>query len=204
MWGSSDVFAGKEILLEYTSPNLFKPLHVGNLVGNIIGESLARLFEYAGATVRRINYPSDIGLTVAKGVWGLTKTGGNPEDIMALGEAYRFGNEGYENDPAAKAEIEAVNRALYASTDEVLSALRTKGIVTSKARLDALCALLGTTFDAVIYESEAGPQGTETVKSHIGDVFEESEGAIVYKGEKVGLHTRVFLNSQGLPTYEAT
>jgi arginyl-tRNA synthetase len=34
-------------------------------------------------------------------------------------------------------------------------------------------------------------------------VFEESEGAVVYKGEKVGLHTRVFLNSKGLPTYEA-
>jgi arginyl-tRNA synthetase len=38
---------------------------------------------------------------------------------------------------------------------------------------------------------------------HIGDVFEESEGAVIYRGEKVGLHTRVFLNSQGLPTYEA-
>jgi arginyl-tRNA synthetase len=120
-----------------------------------------------------------------------------------LGEAYRFGNEGYENDPAAKAEIEAVNRALYAGSDSMLSELRAKGVATSKAKLDALCAMLGTIFDAVIYESEAGPQGTETVKAHIGDVFEESEGAVVYKGEKVGLHTRVFLNSQGLPTYEA-
>lgn len=202
-WGKNDTYADKEVLLEYTSPNLFKPLHVGNLVGNIIGESIARLYEMSGAAVRRINYPSDIGLTVAKGVWGLTKTGGNPEDIAALGEAYRAGNDAYENDESAKKDIEAVNRALYAGTDEMLAMLRAKGIETSKGKLDELCALLGTTFDTVIYESEAGPKGTDIVREHTGDIFEESEGAIVYKGEKVGLHTRVFLNSQGLPTYEA-
>lgn len=202
-WGRNSLCEGKVILMEYTSPNLFKPLHIGNLVGNIVGESVARLFAFSGAEVVRINYPSDIGLTVAKGVWGLKKTGGNPEDILALGEAYRFGNEAYENDEAAKLEIEAVNRSLYAGDDQKLMDLRAKGLRTSKAKLDVLCAQLGTTFDTVIYESEAGPRGTDIVKKHVGDVFEESEGAIVFKGERVGLHTRVFLNSQGLPTYEA-
>ena len=202
-WGSNALLEGQEVLIEYTSPNLFKPLHVGNLVGNIVGESVARLYEASGACVHRINYPSDIGLTVAKGVWGLQHTGGDAEDILALGEAYRAGNDAYENDAEAKAAIEAVNRALYAGNDDVLNELRAKGIATSKAKLDALCEMLGTTFDTVIYESEAGPRGTQIVKEHIGGAFEESEGAVVYKGEKVGLHTRVFLNSQGLPTYEA-
>lgn len=202
-WGRNTLLEGQEVLIEYTSPNLFKPLHVGNLVGNIVGESVARLYEASGASVRRINYPSDIGLTVAKGVWGLQHTGGDPEDILALGEAYRAGNDAYENNIEAKSAIEAVNRALYAGDNEVLNTLRTKGIATSKAKLDALCELLGTTFDTVIYESEAGPKGTQIVTEHIGRAFEQSEGAVVYKGEKVGLHTRVFLNSQGLPTYEA-
>jgi arginyl-tRNA synthetase len=202
-WGANTRAEGKEVLIEYTSPNLFKPLHVGNLVGNITGEAIARLYERSGAAVRRINYPSDIGLTVAKGVWGLSRTGGDPRDINALGEAYRFGNEAYETSEEGKSEIEAVNRLLYAGTDEALNALRSAGLATSKAKLDALCAMLGTTFDTVIYESEASPRGAALVKEHIGDVFEESDGAVVYKGEKVGLHTRVFLNSQGLPTYEA-
>src|SRR5262249_35017706 len=39
-WGSSATFDKEQVLIEYTSPNLFKPLHVGNLVGNIIGESI--------------------------------------------------------------------------------------------------------------------------------------------------------------------
>jgi arginyl-tRNA synthetase len=202
-WGKSELFEGKQVLLEYTSPNLFKPLHVGNLVGNIIGESLARLLTFANADVKRINYPSDIGLTVAKGVWGLQKTAGDPTDIAALGVAYKTGNDAYDTDESAKKEIEAVNRALYAQSDEALNALRAQGIETSKARLQDLCTMLGTTFDAVIYESEVSTIGAELVKKHIGDVFVESDGAVVFKGEEVGLHTRVFLNSQGLPTYEA-
>lgn len=202
-WGKATSAVGEEVLFEYTSPNLFKPLHIGNLVGNIIGESLTRLFENAGATVRRLNYPSDIGLTVAKGVWGLRQTGSDPEDIAALGEAYRVGNDAYENDPAAKADIEAVNRALYAGTDAELLHLRARGLQTSKARLGELCRLLGTTFDAEIYESEVSDAGKTIVSENIGTVFTESAGAVVYEGEKHGLHTRVFVNSQGLPTYEA-
>lgn len=202
-WGKNQSRQSQLVLVEYTSPNLFKPLHVGNLVGNIIGESLTRLFEYNGAAVKRLNYPSDIGLTVAKAVWGLAKQGGDGEHIDELGEAYRAGTLAYDTDEVAKAEIIVVNQALYAGTDPDLMALRAKGIATSKRQLDAICAQLGTVFDAVIFESDAAPIGVETVKRSVGTVFTESEGAVVYQGEKVGLHTRVFLNSQGLPTYEA-
>ncbi len=202
-WGEHDTEVDEVVLFEYTSPNLFKPLHIGNLVGNIIGESFTRLFEMAGADVRRMNYPSDIGLTVAKGVWGLKTTGSDPSDIAALGNAYRLGNEAYENDGNAKTEIEAINKALYAGNDETLMALREAGINTSRRSLSALCELLGTHFDTEITESQASLPGMEIVKANLGKVFTESDGAVVFEGEKVGLHTRVFLNSQGLPTYEA-
>jgi len=201
-WGKNEGERGEEVLVEYTSPNLFKPLHVGNLVGNIVGEALTRLYEYSGAKVYRLNYPSDIGLTVAKGVWGLQKTGGDPSDISALGEAYRVGNAAYESEGEEKEAIITVNKALYTDSDPELSKLREQGLATSKKHLHALLDVLGTTFDYEIFESEAGPLGTEIVKEHT-NIFEESEGAVVYRGEKVGLHTRVFLNSEGLPTYEA-
>jgi arginyl-tRNA synthetase len=202
-WGSSDTNKDEVVLVEYTSPNLFKPLHIGNLVGNIIGESLTRLFEFGGAEVKRLNYPSDIGPVVAKAVWGLKKTGGDASDILALGEAYRVGNEAYENDETLKAEIDTINQTLYAGSDEELNALRAAGIKTSRERLAAICARLGTAFDAEIFESEVGALGVEVVNKHLGDIFVESDGALVYEGEKVGLHTRVFVNSKGLPTYEA-
>jgi len=202
-WGTNTTRAGEHIAFEYTSPNLFKPLHIGNLVGNIIGESLTRLLEASGAEVKRFNYPSDIGPTVAKGVWGLMKTGGDPSDILALGEAYRVGNDAYENDEALKKEIDEVNKKLYEGLDAALGALREQGLRTSRARLAELCAKLGTHFDFEIPESEAGPIGVTYVEKNLGTIFEESEGAVVYKGEKHGLHTRVFMNSKGFPTYEA-
>jgi len=202
-WGSNDSLAEEVVLVEYTSPNLFKPLHIGNLVGNIIGESLTRLFEFGGAEVKRLNYPSDIGLTVAKGVWGLKKISGDATDILVLGEAYRVGNEAYDNDEIAKEEIVSINQALYSRSDDYLNLLRDKGVLTSKIKLDKICAQLGTIFNAAIFESEAAPKGLSLVKENTGRVFEESDGAVVYSGEKVGLHTRVFINSKGLPTYEA-
>ena len=205
-WGQHEREQGQEVLVEYTSPNLFKPLHIGNLVGNIVGESIARLFETRGATVRRLNYPSDIGLTVAKGVWGLRKSDGDPGDITDLGSAYRFGNEAYDLGGEAKEEIEAVNQSLYAGADADLVALWQRGKETSLAHLDELCRQLGTQFDTVIFESEAGPVGHALVHKHTGGadgVFEKDDGAIIFRGEKQGLHTRVFINSQDLPTYEA-
>ena len=201
-YGKNDALKGEEIIFEYTSPNLFKPLHIGNLVGNIVGESVSRLTEWSGATLHRVNYPSDIGLTVAKGVWGLQTMGGDPHDINAIGDAYRRGNEAYE-DGSAKEEIEAVNRALYEGNNEELNTLRETGIETSRKHLGELCRMLGTQFDAEIFESEVSEEGTRIVREKIGTVFEESNGAVIFRGERHGLHTRVFQNSQGLPTYEA-
>jgi len=203
-WGSGKKEAGELVMIEYTSPNLFKSLHVGNLVGNIIGESISRLFEISGAEVKRLNYPSDIGLPAAKTVWGVREMNGDPNDIMALGQAYRFGNEAYEaEDGKAKEEIVSINKSLYERSDEALSKIHDIGITTSRNHMLKICELLGTKFDIEITESQASVIGTQIVKDNIGKIFNFSEGAVVYEGEKVGLHTRVFLNSKGLPTYEA-
>jgi arginyl-tRNA synthetase len=65
-------------------------------------------------------------------------------------------------------------------------------------------AQLGTKFDFYFFESEVAKPGEAIVKKFLKKgVFEESQGAIIFPGEKHGLHTRVFINSEGLPTYEA-
>ena len=203
-WGRVPLLEGKQVLLEYGSPNLFKPLHVGNLVGTIVGESLARLCSFGGAKVIRVMYPSDIGLTIAKGVWGVQKTGGNPNDIHSLGEAYRVGSDAYDTNPNSKKEIEVINEALYVASDSSLTAISQEGKKTSLHNIIALFKTLSVTFDSIIFESEAAPIGLATASSHIKDgIFEDDDGAIIFRGERHDLHTRVFINSQGLPTYEA-
>jgi arginyl-tRNA synthetase len=63
--------------------------------------------------------------------------------------------------------------------------------------------MLSIPTDKRYLESQSAQKGADVVKRNIGKVFKESQGAIVYEGEKAGLHTRVFINSRDLPTYEA-
>jgi arginyl-tRNA synthetase len=81
--------------------------------------------------------------------------------------------------------------------------LYTQGKQVSLDYFETLYKKLGTSFDYRIMESEVADDGMRIVKENLGTVFEDSDGAVVYTGEKVGLHTRVFINSEGLPTYEA-
>jgi arginyl-tRNA synthetase len=67
---------------------------------------------------------------------------------------------------------------------------------------DAFYARIGTHFEKYYPESQTASLGLEKVRQQVGSVFAESDGAIVFKGEEYGLHTRVFINREGIPTYE--
>ena len=181
-------------MVEYTDPNPFKEFHIGHLMSNAIGESIARLFEYSGATVVRANYQGDVGLHVAKGIWGKMQ-----KPSAHWGEAYVYGSEQYD---ARKQEIDEINKKVYEKSDEKINKLYDDGRTTSLEHFEVLYKALGTKFDKYFFESEVTPLGTTIVKDNPW-LFVESDGARVFRGEEEGLHTRVFLTSQGLPTYEA-
>jgi arginyl-tRNA synthetase len=146
------------------------------------------------------------------GVWGVMQkenekpeaTAPLKEKISFLGMCYAYANGEFETNEQSKKEIVEVNKAIYSGSDTRVMEVYAEGRALSLAYFDSLYAKLGTTFDAFIYESEVSDPGLALVKEYLGKgVFEESEGAIVYKGEQDGLHTRVFINKEGLPTYEA-
>lgn len=204
-WGKGMLNSGQRVMVEYTDPNPFKEMHIGHLMSNTIGESLARLIENEGATIIRANYQGDVGPHVAKALWGLQKTGiTEPATAKELGEAYTAGSRAYEESPEAKAEIDALNQAIYAGDNHELMELWRKGRDVSLAAFEQLYKILGTHFDYYFFESETAEPGTRIVRDGVNTgVFEESEGAIIYRGEKKGLHTLVFITSKGTPTYEA-
>lgn len=200
-WGRAQAWKGKRVLVEYTQPNPFKEFHIGHLMSNAVGETLSRLIEFSGAEVKRANYQGDVGLHVAKALWGVKQFGGSPDDVALLGKAYAAGAKAYGDDEAAREAILDINRKLYARSDSELNELYDAGRQASLAHFEEIYKKLGTDFDYYFFESEAAPRGMEIVRAHPG-VFEESDGAIVYRGEQDGLHTRVFITSEGLPTYE--
>lgn len=208
---SSSLYKGKEILVEHSSPNLFKPFHIGHVMNNSIGESVARLAKASGASVKVISYPSDVSLGIGKAVWAMLQDGktkwdsltSQKEQLQYFGDCYVRGTKALEDNPALLKEVQAITKNLYDKTPsreyEVYEWAKNINLDYFKSTV----ASLGSMFDDYIYESEAGLEGTKIVEAHIGDVFEKSDGAVIYRGEQDGLHTRVFINKEGYPTYEA-
>ncbi len=210
---------GKIVVTEYSDPNPFKMLHAGHVYTTIVGDAIANLLEAAGGQVHRVNYGGDVGLHVGKSMWAILRRlgGEHPaklDDIAAkerpawMASAYVEGNNTYEKDEAAKAEIIELNKKVYQlhaddDHDSDFAKIYWTCRQWSYEAFDVFYERLGTKMEKYYPESEVAGLGLETVKLHIGTVFTKSDGAIIFDGEKHGLHARVFINSQGLPTYEA-
>jgi len=204
-WGKGNEEGGKRIIVEYSNPNAFKEMHIGHLVGTIVGEAVSRLIENAGATIARDTFGGDIGPNVAKALWGLQKKGViEPTSANEIGIAYTEGSHAYESDPGAKVEIDALNQAIYAGTDAELMKLWRKGRDVSVAEFRRIWELLGTHFDFEFFDSDTTEIGLRVVHDGLNKgIFEMSDGAVIYNGEKKGVHTMVFITSHDTPTYEA-
>ncbi len=203
-FGKTEIYKGKKVMVEYTDPNPFKEFHIGHLMPNAIGESIARLYEWNGARVQRVNYQGDVGLHVAKVLWKVKNDGLKTiENVQASALGYVGGAKSYEEDETAKREIQEINKKIYDRSDAVINKLYDSGKKTSLDYFETIYRKLGTKFDYSFFESETGKIGEELVRKNIPNVFEASEGAIIFKGEKHSLHTRVFITKEGLPTYEA-
>ncbi len=210
---------GKTVVAEYSDPNPFKVLHAGHLYTSVVGDAIANLFEAAGAKVHRVNFGGDVGMHVAKNMWAIIQflKGENPEKLTKiseneradwLSERYVEGNKAYETSESAKTEITALNKRVYQLHDDndhdsPLAQIYWTTRQWSYDYFDEFYRQLGSKFEKYYPESETAPVGLATVKEHVPDVYQESDRAIVFKGEPYGLHTRVFINSEGLPTYEA-
>jgi arginyl-tRNA synthetase len=227
---------GKKVMVEFTDPNPFKEFHIGHLYSNTVGEVLARLNEVTGNDVKRACYQGDVGMHVAKSLWGIlekfksppfchSRESGNPgfsfelqllenksieEKQKFLGEAYALGATEFEKNDEAKKEITVLNKKIYEKDPEIYF-LYEKGRAWSLEYFESIYERLGMKiqengkhFNFYYFESLMGVFGLEFVKKYLEKgIFVSSEGAVIFPGEKYGLHNRVFINSLGLPTYEA-
>ncbi len=209
---SSEASEQRTIIVEYCEPNTHKMLHVGHLLSLTLGETLSRLYEYQGHQVIRTNYGSDIGLTVGKCLYGVEKLKDKYDKVKAsgtlrdkaqfLGEAYAYGHGEYEKSVESKEEIDQITNKLYSRESDILPIWdETKD--WSLGYFETIYSIFGTLFDRRINESEVDKMGKQIVLQNVPKIFQEDDGAVIYPGEKYGLHNRVFINSKGNPTYEA-
>ena len=217
---SPQPLAGKRYVVEYSDPNPFKPLHAGHLYTTLVGDIIARLVEHAGAETIRINYGGDVGLHVARSMWAIIRELGGelPEKLTDipekerpnwLGARYVEGTMADEDDPAAHSEIVEYNKRVYAlheaaDHESPFAQIYWECRQWSYEYFPELYRQLAIDpFARFIPESDVTPLGISTVREQLAKgVFKESQSAIVFDGDAYRLHTRVFINSEGLPTYE--
>lgn len=207
------------VVVEYSDPNPFKVLHAGHLYTSVMGDAIANLVQAAGGDVHRVNFGGDVGLHVGKTMWAIVRElgGEHPDALLAIAETERAGwmaaryiegTAAYDDDPTAKEAIVEYNKRVYglhASDDKTSDFARIYWTCRqwSYDYFDEFYARIGSNFEKYYPESSVADRGLAEVKAQVGEVFSESNGAIVFAGEAFGLHTRVFINREGLPTYEA-
>jgi arginyl-tRNA synthetase len=211
--GKNKNLEGQKILVEYTDPNPFKEFHIGHLMSNAIGEAISRIIEAEGARVIRLSYGSDVGLHVAKAIFIVlsqkekiaeVKNKSSKEQLEFWADAYVAGSTQYEENESAKKEIDELNKIIFDKSDKEINELYDWGREVSILHFQQIFKILGTKFDKNIWESEVSEEALVVVKEGLEKkILEHSEGAVIFKGENYGLHTRVFVNSKGIPVYEA-
>ncbi len=213
-------YTDKKILIEHTSPNLFKPFHIGHLMNNIVGESVGRLLSLSSSSVMALCFPSDISFGIAKALYVLQKDGGIEQDIFTekeeeivtyLGDCYVRGIALYKEHAELERDIRALSFELYTAVDDKEAQKSDVYMLWKKVReinthyFSSVLLSIGSKLGAPIFESEVSSRGLVLVQENTPHVFTESEGVIVYipDEERKDINTAVFINSEGHPTYEA-
>lgn len=199
----------KKLMIEFAHPNTHKLFHIGHLRNISTGESLVRIFEAVGNKVIRGNYQGDVGLHIAKCLYGIRNSKSDihkfnnlKDKIEFIGKMYTLGTKAYEDDEKDKQKIIKINRMIYERDPKILP-LWTETVNWSLDYFQENYKRFYSHFDRLYFESELPERSLEIVGELLEKrILEKSQGAIVFNGKKYGLDTRVFINSLGFPTYE--
>jgi len=230
-WGINDSGKDRKIMVEFGQPNTHKELTMGHVKSGITGLSLSRLLEFAGYNVVKANYFGDIGLMVAKALWGLiTKITPeapilnleseaitsikkkcmeliNEKGIKAVAkyfsDVYIFANRRMGEDKSVENQIREINNALYSKDNDGINEIYRFTRDLSIKYQNSVFTELGVKYDRQYPESENMETGTKIVKDSIGKVFDVDDGAVIFRGKKYGLKNFAFITSEGVPAYGA-
>lgn len=203
--GAQSIGAGKTVVVEYSSPNIAKPFHVGHAFTTILGHALYRLYERIGYRTVRVNHLGDYGtqfgkLIVAYRLWG-NEAAVEADPIKELLRIYvRFHDEAEKN-PALEDQARDAFRLLEAGSAEE-KALWQKFRDLSLLSFAAVYQRLGVEFDSYLGESfysDRIPQVIDLLRQK--NMLVESEGAQVVMLDEYGLPPCIILKSDGTTIY---
>ncbi len=204
-FGKSDIGAGRPVVVEYSSPNIAKPFHIGHIRSTVIGASIARIYDYLGFKVIRINHLGDYGTQFGKMIVAY-RHWGNKEDVIKepiktlLGYYTKFHEEA-ENDPSLEDEARATFTKLEhgeKEETELWQWFRDESLKEFSRVYD----MLGITYDSYAGESFYSDKMPRFVKElEDKGLIEEDEGARLVRLDDYGLTPALIQKSDGSTLY---
>jgi arginyl-tRNA synthetase len=207
---NSNYGKGKEkgkILTEFCHANTHKAFHIGHTRNITLGESISRVLEFQGYKVIRTNFQGDVGMHIAKTLWGLKhlKELGleTPKENKGnwLGIVYaKAANAG--KDESIAEEINLINQKLYAGDKELTKLWKE----TRQWSIDYFEKVVypdfGVKFDRFYFESEVEKKGSKIAKALLEKgIAKRSQGAIIMDLRKYNLDIYLILKSDNTPLY---
>ncbi len=204
-FGKSDLGAGKKVIVEYSSPNIAKPFHIGHIRSTVIGNSIYKIFACLGYDTVRINPLGDYGTQFGKMIcayrhWG-SKEEVEKEPIKTLLKYYTRFHEEAEKDPDLDQEARDIFTKLENGEKEELE-LWTWFREESLKEFTTVYKMLGIEFDSYAGESfysDKMPAVVDELKEK--GLLEESEGAMIVNLEDYDLGVALITKSDGSTLY---
>lgn len=170
------------VVIDFSSPNVAKPMHVGHIRSTVLGDCLSRLYRLLGHRVITDNHIGDWGTQFGKLIVGWKKhldpAALERDPISEMERLYRLVNSAGEKDPAVLDEARHELLQLQQGNEENLALWR-EMIRLSQSQFDTMYGRLGVTFDHTLGESFYNPRLASVVADlRAKGVARESEGAI--------------------------
>ncbi|HEX2946108.1 MAG TPA: arginine--tRNA ligase [Clostridia bacterium] len=204
-YGSSDMGLGKTILVEFSSPNIAKPFHIGHLCSTVIGNSLEKIYRHLGYHTVKINHLGDWGTQFGKLISAFTRWGDEDrlktEPIRELLRIYIRFHEESEKDRDLENEARNYFKRLE-ENDPFTVGLWKRFTELSMIEFNKIYDMLGITFDSFNGESFYSDKMEEVVA--ILDrkgLLKESEEAKVVDLEEYNMPACLILKSDGASIY---
>jgi len=208
-YGSGTLLEGQRVTLEFSCPNTNKPLHLGHLRNDAIGESLSRILAAAGATLRKVNLINDRGVHICKSMLAYQMFGGDatPESTGMKGDHfvgdYYVKYAQYAKDhPEADAQVREMLRR-WEEGDPATVALWRKMNGWVIAGIEQSYRRTGVTFDKVYLESDIYKFGRDEVLRGLerGIFQKDADGSVWVDLTDEGMEREVLLRSDGTSIY---
>ncbi len=224
-WGQLDP-NGKKVMVEFSSPNTNKPLHLGHLRNNFLGDAISRIIEAAGYQVKRTNLVNDRGIHICKSMLAYQRWGKGETPEMAqlkgdhlAGKYYVLFDKYYKEEIATLvrqgvSEEEAKKKApILIEAQEMLQKWEQKEAEVMilwnnmnawvYAGFETTYQTMGIEFDAIYKESETYLLGKDVIEEGLKKqvFYEREDGSVWINLKEEGLDEKLVMRSDGTSVY---